>query len=274
MGGASPPSPLVERDVVARADIVPELRRAVRVAGFAAVTGTMLPAFAARDAMTAEPAKAALRDRWVRRWSDALLTLFGVRLETLDPVPPRTPGRGRIVVMNHRGAVDVGIVLRTFGGQMVSRADLSEWPLVGVAARRTGTVFVDRKDSVSGAAAIRTIRDLLRAGASINVFPEGTTYEGDPVRPFHPGAFVAALHTGCEVLPAAVAYQTGSGAAFVDETFLSHLSRIAKAEPTRVALAVGEPIVVRDNVRSAELRERAHAEVSSLVARARRAVDA
>ncbi len=253
----------------------PELRRALRITGFAAVTGTLLPAFALREAMTPKGSREALRDRWLARWSDALLKLFAVTVVAGDgrPAPARTRGRGRLIVANHRSTIDIAIALRTFGGFMVSRGDLANWPLVGAAARRVGTVFVDRSDSVSGAAAIRHIRDLLKGGHTVTIFPEGTTFPGDEVRPFHPGAFVAALHTQCEVIPVGIAYETGSGAAFVDESFMQHLNRMASAPPTRVAVTIGEPIVVREGVRGAELRERSHAAVVALVKSARAAVD-
>ncbi len=253
----------------------PELRRALRVTGFAAVTASLLPAFALREALTPKSGREAVRDRWLGRWSDALLKLFAVTVIVDEgrPAPARTRGRGRLIVANHRSTIDVAIALRTFGGFMVSRGDLASWPLFGVAARKVGTVFVDRTDAVSGAAAIRHIRDLLKGGHTVTIFPEGTTFPGDEVRAFHAGAFVAALHTQCEVIPVGIAYETGSGAAFVDESFLQHLNRMASAPPTRVAVTIGDPIVVREGVRGAELRERAHAAVVALVNRARASVD-
>jgi 1-acyl-sn-glycerol-3-phosphate acyltransferase len=156
---------------------------------------------------------------------------------------------------------------------MVSRADLSRWPLVGVAARSVGTVFVDRSDAVSGANAVRTIRTLLARGSTVIVFPEGTTFPDDEVRPFHAGAFVAALRSGADVVPVGLAYQTGSGAAFVNESFGAHLSRMAAAEPSSVAMCVGEPIAIAAGARAADLRERAHAAVQRLVREARALVD-
>jgi 1-acyl-sn-glycerol-3-phosphate acyltransferase len=245
------------------------IRRVVRAAGFAAVTGAMLPAYAARDAVSREGEKAALRDAWVRRWSGALLRLFAVELEIYGDVPARRPGVGRLVVSNHRGAIDIGILLRTFGGHMVSRADLSGWPLVGAAARKVGTIFVDREDAASGATAIRAIRQVLKAGHTVCIFPEGTTFDGDLVRPFHSGAFVAALRTGAEVLPVGLAYARGSSAAFVQESFMKHVSRVAGAPRTRVAASVGAPFVVSDRARAAELRDRVRAEVQALVNDAR-----
>ena len=170
---------------------------------------------------------------------------------------------------NHRSTIDIAVLLRTFGGRMVSRGDLSGWPLLGAAARSVGTIFVDRANAMSGANTIRMMRDALRDGDTVCLFPEGTTFAGDEVRPFHAGAFVAALRTGAEIVPVGIAYERGSGAAFVGEPFLAHLSRMAGAEPTRVVARVGAPFVVEERSKAADLRARTHAEVQRLVGEAR-----
>jgi lyso-ornithine lipid O-acyltransferase len=247
------------------------VRRLVRGVGFAAVTGGLVTAYAAKDAFTEPSQKDALRDRWVKRWSASLLRLFGVSLEVYGNL--ERASRGRLIVANHRSTIDIGIMLGTFGGHMVSRADLSQWPIVGVAARRVGTVFVDREDAASGATAIREMRQLLKAHATVNLFPEGTTFDGDLVRPFHPGAFVAALRTGAEIVPVGLAYARGSGAAFVNESFMKHLSRLAAAAPTRVAMCIGDPLSIGPKARAADLRDAAHEAVQALVNDARARCD-
>ncbi len=250
-----------------------ELRRGTRVAAFAAATSAMLPAFALRQRLADRHDRAGVRERWVAAWCSLLLGVFGVRL-LARRLRPLGRDRGHLVVANHRSTADILVLLRSFGGHMVSRADLARWPLVGVAARSVGTVFVDRADAVSGANAVRTIRALLSGGETVIVFPEGTTFPDDAVRPFLAGSFVAALRSGADIVPVGLAYQTGSGAAFVDESFGAHLSRMAAAEPSRVAMCVGEPIAVGHGARAAELRAHAHADVQSLVHEARRVVDA
>jgi 1-acyl-sn-glycerol-3-phosphate acyltransferase len=216
--------------------------------------------------------RAAVRDAWTRRWAHALLALFSIEVVTVGAAPPRAPvagARGRLVVANHRSAIDIGVLLATLGGTMVSRADLAGWPLVGRAARAVGTVFVDRKNAESGAATIRTIQKHLEAGKTIAIFPEGTTFDGDEVRPFFAGGFIAATRAGAEVLPVGLAYPRGSGAAFVDETFPQHLARMAASDATRMAIAIGAPFVAGKELRARDVTARAHAEVEALVQHAR-----
>lgn len=248
-----------------------ELRRAGRIAGFGVLTSAMLPALLAHERLAPPEARDAVREKWVAAWCGALLRIFGVQV--LQHGAPPARGRGHLVVANHRSTADILVLLRAFGGHMVSRADLARWPLVGVAARAVGTVFVDRSDAASGANAVRAIRDRLAEGHTVVVFPEGTTFPDDEVRPFHAGAFVAALRTGADIVPVGIAYATGSGAAFVNESFPAHLSRMAAARPSQLALCVGEPLAVPEKARAAQLRDQAHAAVQRLVHEARTRVD-
>src|SRR5205085_450828 len=172
-------------------------------------------------------------------WARALLSLFSIECVVKGAVPPptRKGERGRLIVSNHRSAIDIGVLLATFGGTMVSRDDLARWPLIGAAARSVGTVFVDRASAKSGAATIRMLEKHLRAGRTMHIFPEGTTFDGDEVRPFHGGAFIAAARTEAEIVPVGLAYPKASGAAFVGETFPQHLARLAASDDTRMVIA-------------------------------------
>jgi lyso-ornithine lipid O-acyltransferase len=231
----------------------------------------MLPPFLVRSSLAAPAERERVRRRWVGSWCARLLRVFGVRVLVEGTIPSND--RGHLVVSNHRSTADILVLLRAFGGTIVSRKDLSRWPLVGPAARAAGTVFVDRDDAVSGAMAMRTIRRRLAGHSTVIVFPEGTTFPGDEVRPFRLGAFAAALRSGADVVPVGLAYARDSQAAFVGEPFLAHLSRMAAAEPSTVAMRIGEPIRVEPGARSASLRDRAMADVQRLVHEARQLVD-
>jgi 1-acyl-sn-glycerol-3-phosphate acyltransferase len=247
------------------------VRRAVRTAGFGGLTAALVSGFLVRTALSLPEERERVRQRWVGVWCSALLEMFGVRVLAQGPMP--APGFGHLVVANHRSTADILVLLGAFGGRMVSRADLASWPLIGVAARVAGTVFVDRADAASGARTVRAIGRRLAEPSTVIVFPEGTTFQGDDVRPFRAGAFVAALRSGADIVPVGLAYAKDSEAAFVGESFPAHLSRVTAADPSRVAMCVGSPIVVEAKARSAQLRDQAQTEVQRLVHQARRLVD-
>ncbi len=245
------------------------LRRASRVAGFGALTLAYGSGFAlARAALHPGRKPVDVRNEWVKAWSNSLLDLFAIDVRMRGVVPACE--NGLLVVANHRSTIDIGILLRLFGGRMVSRADVAKWPIVGPAASSVGTIFVDRENTISGMTTVRAMRRCIEERDTLCVFPEGTTFTDDVVRPFHQGAFVAATHSGASIVPVALAY--GGAASFVNETFTEHLMRMASAERTTVGIAIGTPF--KCDARAAELTRRAHSQVSDLVQIARSLAEA
>jgi 1-acyl-sn-glycerol-3-phosphate acyltransferase len=159
--------------------------------------------------------------------------------------------------------------LTNFGGSALSRADLEHWPLIGLAAQKAQTIFVDRESKQSGAHAIRAIRAQLQRGRTVNVFPEGTVFSGDDVRPFNAGAFAAARGLEVEYVPVGVAYPPGCE--WVQDGFVDHARVVASRPRTTMALAVGEPRRIPG--RAAQVSAQLHAEVARLVLEARHALD-
>ena len=244
-------------------DLTDTLRRSARTAGFGAITAAMLVAFESH-ALLAPSDRDAIFDRYRTFYLDRVLDLFGVDAIRIPETVPRARGP-RLVVVNHRSALDIAILLRHFGGHMLSRADLAGWPLIGRAARTAGTIFVDRGEGMKRASAARTIRRRLNAGATVTVFPEGTTFKGDEVRPFHAGLFAAAKGLDCEVVPVGMAYEPG--AEYQEPTFVKHLATTASRPRTRMAMVVGEGMAFDADSRA--MAERARERVQTLVHQAR-----
>jgi 1-acyl-sn-glycerol-3-phosphate acyltransferase len=245
------------------------VRQSARLAGFVAITSACLAALVAAEATARDEDRERVRDEWTRRWSRALLQLFSIDRKIEGISYP--PTRGRLVVANHRSTIDIGLVLETFGGRMVSRADLASWPVIGIAARKSGTIFVDRASKASGASVIRAMSESLQRGDTVCVFPEGTTFADDEVRSFHPGGFTAAIRAHAEVIPVGIVYERGSDAAFVDESFMAHLARLAGAKRSRVRVVIGDPIEANGDSRA--LAVKAHDTVQELVNRGRASFD-
>jgi len=251
-------------------------KQIVRAGGLIGVTAAMAAPFTVRIRVTPEHERDSVQDTWVRAWASTLLRIFSVNV-TVDAAQPNhnwshrrgAPAKGRLVVSNHQSVMDIGVLLATFGGTMVSRADVAQWPVLGHAARAVGTIFVDRDSGGSRTATVRALHTHLSAGRSINLFPEGATFEGDEVRAFRTGSFAAAVRAEAEILPVGLAYPAASKAAFVEESFASHVGRLAGNGPTHMVLAVGTPIATRSNDQAAAVAQRAREEVQDLVRRAR-----
>jgi 1-acyl-sn-glycerol-3-phosphate acyltransferase len=242
------------------------LRAPLRAAAMGGVSGAMLAALTVEHRV--RPVSDERLDAYVRSWARSILRLLqvDVKLDAALGAFEKT-GVPRLVVANHRSTIDILLMLHLFGGNLLARGDMATWPGIGVMARRAGTLFVDRQDPSSGAAAVQSMRERMRRGITVCVFPEGTTFAGDEVREFQAGAFIAVAREKGVVTPVGLAYETRD-AVYGDEPVGDHMKRIARAPTTRVAVAVGTPFsAAGSGVRS--LAERARAEVQALVARAR-----
>ncbi|MGB1700548.1 MAG: lysophospholipid acyltransferase family protein, partial [Nannocystaceae bacterium] len=137
--------------------------------------------------------------------------------------------------------------------------------LRGAGARAAQVVFVDKDSTGSKVRALRAVRQRLRAGRTVSVFPEGSTFEGDEVRPFFRGSLAAARGIDAEVIPVGLAYPPGIE--YLEESFLEHMRRYAARAQVRVGMVVGDPITLDGLGASPE--EHLRARVQELVEEAR-----
>jgi len=240
------------------------IRQLYRATATLLLTGYSLLALAWDRAGVGAPEEAALVRTHVQRFWRRFLRLMRVQVVVFSESDEIPEGAG-LFVSNHQSMLDVAILGSQVGGPILSRADLEHWPVLGAAARAGGTLFVDRGDRRSGARAIREMRQVLKNGIPLAVFPEGATFRGDEVQPFKGGAFVAVRGLGVPVVPVGFAYEPGSE--YVEMSFGQHALNLMGSSQTRVVMAIGAPIFTSQ--RSDALAQKAHAEVRGLVSRAR-----
>jgi 1-acyl-sn-glycerol-3-phosphate acyltransferase len=246
-------------------------RRVIRVAGMSALTAGYTAVYAVACRIRGKEDAESHRQRWVRRWSRALLRLFAIDVTVHGNAS--VSDTGMLVVSNHRSPADILVLLNVFAGYMLSRADIANWPVIGPAANSVGTVYVDRDSASSSHGALQTISRLLSGARTVILFPEATIFEGDDVRPFKQGAFAAARRANAVVLPVGVAYESGSDAAAVEDSFVAHVARVAVTPRTRVTIRVGTPLRAADFAETDALASACRVEVQRLVHEARRIVD-
>jgi lyso-ornithine lipid O-acyltransferase len=244
-------------------------RSGARALAMATLTVSMLAGVSAHEWMSAPEARRPVFQRWMQTWAHSLLWLFGVHADWSGASLPRATS-ARLIVSNHRSPLDILLLLQRFGGVVLSRADLAHWPVLGPAARKAQTIFVDRENTLSGVLAVRELRDRLSQQHTVIVFPEGTTLAGDEVRPFQQGAFAAARGLQVEIVPVGIAYPPGSE--FLNETFTEHMTRMAKRPRTEVACVVGQPRVM-PAARKA-ISDQLRTDVQDLVHQARQQLEA
>ncbi|MEV0645583.1 lysophospholipid acyltransferase family protein [Phytomonospora sp. NPDC050363] len=169
----------------------------------------------------------------------------------LVPLRPRPVAPGSLVVANHSSWLDV-VALTALGGpgapvRMIAKREVGDWPFVGRLARLTRAIFVDRGSLRALPATVGAIAGRLRAGESVGVFPEATTWCLPARGRFRRAPFQAAIDAEATVAPVTLWFTLADGtpttaAAFLgEETFLSSLRRVVRTRGLRLHVIASEP---------------------------------
>lgn len=192
-----------------------------------------------------------------RMWSPTLLGGAGARfsVEGAEAVDWSKP---RMIVANHQSMIDICALFRAVPVPLrfVMKSEMGKVPFLGQYARAMGMVFIERDSRRAGSKMLREVVDLLRDGATLCVFPEGTRSRDGRLAPFKGGAFQAAIDAGVEVLPVAI---EGAGDVLSPEGLF-------RVRPGRIVVRIGQPLAT-DGVDRQALAQQAQAAVSSMLER-------
>lgn len=151
-----------------------------------------------------------------------------------------------LYISNHQSYIDPIAVICQVLVMPVAKAEVAHWPLIGFGARATGILFVKREDKNSRADTRQAIRQALKDGWPILIYPEGTSTDQEKTLPFRPGAFQVAAEEGIGVVPIAIRYGRSADAWIGDDTFIRHFFATFGHWSTDVFLHFGEPIFESD----------------------------
>jgi 1-acyl-sn-glycerol-3-phosphate acyltransferase len=140
----------------------------------------------------------------IRLWTRGLLRILRIRVQEVG-TPPALPA---FLVANHLSWVDILVLGARFGPAFVAKKEISGWPVLGHLARATGTIFVDRGRRRDVVRVLRAMDRAHAAGATIVLFPEGTSSRGDTVQPLRPALLDWAAARAVPIHPVALAYGT------------------------------------------------------------------
>jgi 1-acyl-sn-glycerol-3-phosphate acyltransferase len=198
------------------------------------------------------------RLRWRSVWMSVMLPFLGIRIQMygVDNIMKSAA----IFVGNHRSYLDPICALDITKTVAVAKAEVSKWPVIGVASTLAGVIFVNRSDKSSRNATLKTMEKLLHAGFSVLVYPEGTTSRAPAFLPFRIGAFNLAASISVPVVPVAMEFADPENAWTGDASFLPHFLRTFGKPATRIVMSFGAPISHHDG---AQLMDNVHNWIAS-----------
>ncbi len=177
-----------------------------------------------------------------RRWLIHVPSRMGIDMKVEGK-----PYKGTcLYVANHIGYIDPFVILIHIEANVVAKAEISKWPLIGLGGYMAGTIFVKREEKSSRQETAVAIRTALEEGTSILIFPEGTTSAGPGTLPFRPRAFDSALQAGVPVQPIALLYESPSVAFIGHHTFIPHFFRLFRLKHIRGRITFG-PLLHGEN---------------------------
>ncbi len=227
------------------------------------------------SALRHPPAERALaRARWQMHSCAVFCRRLGVRVHIVDPGGHARDDRAMLAISNHLGVLDPWILASTMPMAFAAKAEMASWPVMGRICRNVGIVFVERSRRMETTRLVDEIRDRMRHGVRVLVFPEGTTSRGPDLLPFKTGGFeaVAGMDDGA-VLPIymVLASVAGRPATFEEqqsigwsgEPMMRHALRALSLDRPVVEVRIGDPIPTAGLSRK-DLADRARAAVLGL----------
>ncbi|MFD5761653.1 lysophospholipid acyltransferase family protein, partial [Streptomyces sp. NPDC127044] len=121
--------------------------------------------------------------------------------------------------------------------RMLATSEIRQWPVAGPLAARGGVLFLERDRLRALPDTVARIAGLLRDGAAVVAFPEGSTWCGRAQGHFRRAVFQAALDAGVPVQPVHIHYRLAGGVASTAPAFVGNDSLLASL--WRVASARG-----------------------------------
>lgn len=171
-------------------------------------------------------------------WSRVFCWIFGLIAEVEGTPPPP----GSFAICNHITHFDALVISSLYPTSLVAKQEIRRWPLIGILAAAIGTVFVDRNNRKKTSGTVEQLRGYLEQGASITLFPEGTTSEGDCILPFKRSLFAVPANLGLPTYPIALHYARTGDAWHDDTPFVVHMFRLLGHPSHRLKIIFGAPI--------------------------------
>jgi 1-acyl-sn-glycerol-3-phosphate acyltransferase len=193
--------------------------------------------------------------RFPMHYHRLVLRILGVRLHIEGEPPAAGPA---LVVSNHVSWLDIAVLSAVAPLSFVAKHEVNGWPFFGSLARLQRTVFVNREKRHSTGDSRDEMVERLRQGDILVLFAEGTSGDGNRVRPFKSAFFAAADSTGVPVQPLTLAYRGHWGlpmnrrfrpfyAWYGDMNLMSHLWEAAKTGPIEVVVVCHPPLEANGN---------------------------
>jgi lyso-ornithine lipid O-acyltransferase len=198
------------------------------------------------------------RDPWrilahmTRRFVAVLRAIIGIKI-TVQGDLDILDLQGALITANHLGYLDGFVLGSLFPVIFVTKGEVRRWPIIGLWTALCGCVYIDRQRKGKITRAVEEIVERLNQKASILIFPEGTSTNGEHLMPFQTAPFAAPLRAHAPVVPLTITYRRIDGAPvspanrdkvywYGDMAFMPHFWGVMALKKIEVAIQLHTPI--------------------------------
>ncbi|HEY5894035.1 MAG TPA: lysophospholipid acyltransferase family protein [Chthoniobacterales bacterium] len=190
------------------------------------------------------------RGRWLSEGSKVCCRrVLDLRVEFSGNLPERG-----LLVANHLSYVDIIALSSILPCRFVAKSDVANWPIFGLMAKKSHTLFIDRELRRDVSRINELLRAALKDPVPLVLFPEGTSSDGSDVLAFRPSLLEPALKSRSPIVPVGISY-LGEASRIVpwygDMTLAPHLLNLLNHRGLAVRIDFGEPRVVNTDRKTA-----------------------
>ena len=146
-----------------------------------------------------------------------------------------------LFVGNHMGMLDILVISSLKPTLFITSVEMQKTPGLGLLSEMGGCLFVERRNRSNIQTEIGQIREALKQGVSVVLYPEGTSTSGERILPFKKSLLTAAAGTGVPIKPMVVNYTFVDGEPmsdkhrdtvcwYGDQSFISAMWRLFSAK--------------------------------------------
>jgi 1-acyl-sn-glycerol-3-phosphate acyltransferase len=156
-----------------------------------------------------------LRARGMRFWARSNCFILGIHV---TPTGSYRQDDVFFIVSNHCSYLDILVIGAVMPSVFLSKSEVASWFFLGRMVKLAGTVFVNRESKAATLTVMEAIKERLRSGISVVVFPEGTTNNGLILRDFKSTFFKAPIDSKVPILPLSLVYAHIDGTPVTPDT--------------------------------------------------------
>jgi 1-acyl-sn-glycerol-3-phosphate acyltransferase len=184
----------------------------------------------------------------IQFWAKRLLRILKIKI-TLTGEALKFLGKDTyLVVSNHISWLDIPVIFSLKPITFVSASNVKTWPIIGMLARVSGAIFIDRDRKSNLPEVIQAMNHHFKnEKQSICIFPEGITSNGYQVLPFKSNLFQSAFESNKLLLPLSIKYKennvlTNRTSFHGSTTLFQSFKRVAKSNLIEVVVDIGHPV--------------------------------